>query len=280
MFLFNFFRGKGDELYPFEVRIIEAIESRLDGTGSAKLKSQVSCINKVQRLTDGKEVNLYRMVRGKPAFEESLRFPHAGEEALLATVRLKPLKQGTQPLKVEAWIANGRLFSLVFDRPPSAFFGSSKLETVQIDIGDVTVWIDPMQDLGENVLDQPGVLPKSLQDFFGKNQALVSAPLGESRRAALIAQIDAQLPPDYLELTNQIGDAAAGQRYIHGLTAIRKVTLTTESYYILAETEGAGIAVKEGDRSGAVYKLSYELEEPRSIGRSFEAALAELPRGA
>jgi hypothetical protein len=71
----RFLLGRRDQLYPFEACVIEAIKSRLDSDGAMRLQGQINSINKVQRLTDGKDVSLYRIARGKPAFDDSLRFP-------------------------------------------------------------------------------------------------------------------------------------------------------------------------------------------------------------
>lgn len=75
--LLEFLLGDRPDLYPFETRIIEAVKSRLDVGGASRLQRQVEGINKIQRLANGKEVNFYRMLHGKPAFDESLRFLEA-----------------------------------------------------------------------------------------------------------------------------------------------------------------------------------------------------------
>ncbi len=80
--------GNRNRLYPFEARVIEAIKSQLGSDAATRLQAQIDSVNKVQRLTDGKEVNLYRVAHGKPAFDDSLRFPQGEEEALLGTVHL------------------------------------------------------------------------------------------------------------------------------------------------------------------------------------------------
>lgn len=274
----QFLLGNRNQLYPFEARVIEAIKSRLDSDAATRLQAQIDSINKVQRLTDGKEVNLYRVAHGKPAFDDGLRFPQGEEEALLGTVHLthpgSPLT-----LKAEAWLANGRLFSLVFDRPPKRFFAGHALDAVRPEVADVTVWTDPMcgRPKGDEVPVDPAMLNGWLRELYTSCRLTdLRSPLVGPQRAALIAQIDAQLPLDYLELTKQMDGTRVGECKIHGLTSVRKVALSSDNYYILAEGDGGALAVKDGDRSGELYRLSYEKDGVQPLNQPFKTALAEF----
>jgi hypothetical protein len=270
--------GNRNQLYPFEVRVIEAIKSRLDSAGAARLQGQVDVINKVQRLTDGKEVNLYRVAHGKPAFDDSLRFPEAAEEALLATVHLAH-PDGPAKLKAEAWLANGRLFSLLFDKPPKRFFAGQAIDAVRPEVADVTVWVDPIhgRPKTEEVPVEPATLSGWPRELFASGQLTVPrAPVREPQRAALIEQIDSQLPLDYLEFTKQMDGARVGECKINGLTSVRKVALSSDNYYILAEDDGGALAVKDGDRTGELFRLSYERDDVHRLNQSFKTALAEF----
>ncbi|WP_266157914.1 hypothetical protein [Dyella silvatica] len=100
-------------LYPFEVRIIEAVGAGLRRDSQYRLQRQAEAINYIQRLADGREVNLYRMRRGRAVFDDDLRFPAAADEALLATAALSE-PAGRVSFGVEVWLAKGRLFSLEF----------------------------------------------------------------------------------------------------------------------------------------------------------------------
>jgi hypothetical protein len=271
----RFLLGNRNKLYLFETLVIEAIKSRLDPEAATQLQAQIDSINKVQRLTDGREVNLYCIAHGKPAFDDRLRFPHGEEEALLGTVHLAHSDTpGT--LKAEAWLANGRLFSLVFDKPPKRFFAGQALDTVRPEAADVTVWMDPMRGApkGEEVPVEPAMLSGWLRELFTSCQLTAPRrPLVGPERAARIAQIDAELPPDYLEFTEQMDGAQAGECKIHGLAGVRKVALPNHNFYILAEDDGGALAVKDGSRDGALYRLSYEKDDAQPLNQSFRTAL-------
>jgi hypothetical protein len=275
------FGPKTSQLYPFEIGVIEAVKSRLGSDTATQLQRQVDSINKVQRHTNGKEVNLYCIVRGKPAFDESLRFPGIADEAILATVRMTH-RNRSAVLKIELWLANGRLFSLLFDKPPKQFFAGYSLEDVNPAISEVTIGTDP--SLGTEILASgetsavPGTLkgwPQALL-ISGQLQAL-RPPVPASQREALIAQIDARLPLDYLELVDQTDGALVGTCKVHGLTSIRKVVLPDVNYYILAELDNASaLAIKDGSRSGELYRLHYESDDVQPLSQSFRSAMTEL----
>lgn len=274
-------RRQNSQLYPFEIRVIEGVKSRLSSDTATQLQRQVDSINKVQRHTNGKEVNLYCIVRGKPAFDERLRFPGIAEQAILAAVRLThPDKSAV--LKIELWLANGRLFSLLFDKPPKQFFAGYSLEHVSPAISEVTIGTDPGR--GPEILGaggasaHPGTLngwPQALL-ISGQLRAL-RPPVPASQREALIAQIDARLPLDYLELVDQTDGALVGTCKVHGLTSIRKVVLPDVSYYILAELDNFGeLAIKDGSRSGELCRIYYESDDVQPLSQSFRSALNEL----
>ena len=271
------FRSK-NELYPFEIRVVEAIKSRLKPNAAVLLQRQVDCINEVQRLTQGKEINLYRVAHGKPAFDDTLRFPGAEGEMLLATVHLAD-PNGTATLKAEGWLANGRLFSLLFDKPPKRFFAGQDLQKARPEVASVILWADPM--LGpEKATEAPADAP--LTSGWPRDYLLTfrfadpRAPVVGPRRAAMIARVNSQLPHEYLELTEQVDGARSGDCVIHGLAGIRKVSTLGDAYYILAETQSRGLAVKEEDQSGQLYSLSYDSGDIVSLSRSFKAALVEF----
>ena len=70
--------------------------------------------------------------------------------------------------------------------------------------------------------------------------------------------------------------ARVGGCKIHGLTSVRKVALSSDNYYILAEDDGGALAVKDGDRGGELYRLSYQRDDIQPLNQSFKTALAEF----
>lgn len=131
----------GGGVYPFEERILAEVMARLHEEARARLQRQIDVINKVQRLSGGRDVNLYQMRGGSAAFDDSLRFPNAPAELLLASVNLA-LPNHNEVLKVELWMAEGRLFSLEFNRAPKQFFSGVDLREAQPEIVDVKIHSD------------------------------------------------------------------------------------------------------------------------------------------
>lgn len=277
--LLDFLVGGRAEFYPFETRIIEEVKSRLDNDGASRLQRQVEVINKIQRLTDGKEVNLYQMRHGKPAFDDSLRFPGATDEALLASVSLTGPDKRTK-LKAEVWLANGRLFSLVFNKPPKQFFAGANLKSVQPEIATVKIWFDPMhpQPIDSDKPIDESTLTGWLRDWHAKGRtAGLHAPLPQSERSTCLDRIDAQLPTDYLELVAQTEGVRLAACVVYGVAGIRQIVWTEANYYILAEIEMLGaLAVKDGDRDAELYLLHYEDNDVRPVGTSLQKAVASL----
>lgn len=273
------FGGRAAFFYPFETRIIEEVRSRLGAEASVRLQSQVEKINKLQRLANGKEVNLYHMLHGKPAFDDNLRFPDASDEALLASASLICSEKPTK-LKVELWLAKGRLFSLVYNKPPKQFFADADLKSVRPEIVDVKIWFDPMHPHPTRV-DKPidsSTLTGWLREWRSKGRVTdLRKPLLSAEREALLGRIDAQLPPDYLELAAQTDGAKLMTCTVHGVAGIRKIVWPEKNFYILAEIEGHGaLAVQEGSQDAMLYFLDYEDNEARPVGKSFKDAVTDF----
>lgn len=275
----KFLLGRRAQLFPFENEILDALKSRLDAESGAKLQRQIEVINTVQRLAGGKEVNLYRLRHGKPVFADELRFPLAAEEVLLATAYLSaPGKRAK--LKADIWLANGRLFSLVFNKPPKQFFTGEDLKSVQPEIADLKIWIDPN---APPVATEAGTVDVSaltgwMREWCFKGQvADLRKPLPEAQRAEHLARIDARLPVDYLDLVAQTEGATLAGFVVSGTARIRQVVSPTANYYILADKEGIGaLAVKQGDSNSELYWLPYEQDSVRSVGTSLATAITGL----
>lgn len=78
--LLDLFAGRGNKLFSFESHMIDRVAKELRTEASVLLHRQVAAVNKVQRLSAGKEVNLYVMRRGKALFDEGLRFANIAPE--------------------------------------------------------------------------------------------------------------------------------------------------------------------------------------------------------
>jgi hypothetical protein len=277
--LLNSLLGRRASFYPFESRILEELKSRLGDESSTRLQRQIEVINKIQRLSDGKEVSLYQMRYGKPAFDDSLRFPNAADEALLASVYLKEPDKRAQ-LKVEVWLARGRLFSLVFNKSPKLFFTGANLNTVRPEIADAKIWIDPMHphfmEVDKSI--NASALAGWLREWHAKGRvAGLHAPLPELEREAYLARMDTRFPIDYLELVAQSEGAILAVCVVYGVTKIRQIVWPEANYYIIAEIEGLGaVAVKDEDKNAELYLLHYEANNAWPLGTSFQKAVATL----
>jgi hypothetical protein len=272
----SLFGGDGS-FYSFERNLLDEVTSHLDARGKELLRRQISSINKIQRLSSGREVNLYRLHRGKPAFDDSIRFPNAADEALLASAFLI-VPNKLAKLKAEVWLAKGRLFSLVYGKPPAQFFAETGLKSACPQVVEMKIWCDPMRpssDEPEGPVDT-SMLTGWLREWFAKGMVSnLHAPLPESDRAALIGQITARLPADYVDLVGQTEGAKIGACTVYGLKKIREVVQPQATYYIVAELEGIGaLVISEGGHDGVLHLMPYEGGDAKPIGSSLEQALS------
>jgi hypothetical protein len=270
--LLDILLGRGSRLYPFEVSLIEAVIDRLSGESGLRLRKQVEAINKIQRIAEGKEVNLYKMSHGKPSFDDGLSFTGTGDEALLATVSLEDPSGKRSRLKVELWLAHGRLFSLVFNERPGGLFG--QLQTAQPKIADVRIWFDPMQS--QKVPRRATSISPSdwLDDWQNKGRiSQLQIPLSREERTAALERIDAVLPADYVDLLSRTDGLKLGEYVVHGAAKIRKIVTVDANYYVLADAESNGLVVKEGGQDGELFVLDYEDESMWPVGKSLKAAI-------
>lgn len=109
------------------MRVIEAIATALPQDAADLLRAQVSLVNKVQRIDQDREVDLYHMEKGKPVFPDSALFPNRTEEFELARVHLKDVATGHQA-KATVSLVKGRLFCIEFSHTPRDLPGSSGLK--------------------------------------------------------------------------------------------------------------------------------------------------------
>jgi hypothetical protein len=129
------------ELYPFEKAILQSVVACMDEESRRRLQLQIEAVNKVQRICDGKEVNLYRMRYGKVAFDYQLCFPNVPPELLLARVNLR-LPNRKAVLTAKVWMVGGYIFSLEFNTSPREFFAGIGLQGARPEIADVKLLCD------------------------------------------------------------------------------------------------------------------------------------------
>ena len=130
--------GSKSSLNPVEARVIDAVISALPTQAGELLRSQVRLINKVQRLDQDREVDLYRIENGRPTFPENVLFPNRSEELELAKFCITDEATGhgtTGKLR----LVKGRIFSIEFKLTPRDLRGAEKLQI------DVELTGDPMR---------------------------------------------------------------------------------------------------------------------------------------
>jgi hypothetical protein len=80
--------GAGTSLSPLERLILGSVRERLSAPVAIVWDKQIEAINKVQRLPEGVEVDFYRVINGRPSFDEELSFRNRGEELHIAKINL------------------------------------------------------------------------------------------------------------------------------------------------------------------------------------------------
>ena len=105
--------GTGSHLSALEKRLLNAVRAQLAPGLTQTWDRQVQAITKVQRLPEGVEVNFYRMVKGRPTFDDDLAFANKAKELLLASVSVSWGKASSE-LVARVWCVKGFLFSIEY----------------------------------------------------------------------------------------------------------------------------------------------------------------------
>lgn len=114
-----------------ERTVLDAVRRELPEELATRFGSRVESINRVQRLTKDKEVNLYHMKRGKPSRDDRHRLLDTdAEEVLLARVSIADGRHHQAEAKV--WVVKGHLFSLSFSRSPRDLEGEVQVLDVKL----------------------------------------------------------------------------------------------------------------------------------------------------
>ena len=234
--MLGFLKRLRPTLRPYEQRLIDALAGQLGPEAKALLVKQVEQVNLVQRHAEDKEVNLYAMKVGKPAFDGASLFPLRAEAKLAAITFKAP--SHAKSCRVTFWLVNGHLFTLEFNQSPKAL----QPETIEIQKADV--FVDPLKAVDAV---QSG-----------------SAPL------------DAALPADYTDFVAQTEGSIDGDWRILRPSDIRSVVTADENYYVLAECPGRGVlAIKQASSDREIYFLGYD-DDRVSLGTSLKRAVERM----
>jgi len=116
-FFASVFGSSGTKLRNYELAVVEAVQTKLPATARHLIRRQLEAINLVQRHSQDKEVNLYRMRGRKVEPPVEFRFPNDAEEIHLARVRLESFETAEEVV-ADVWLVRGILFSITFGRSP------------------------------------------------------------------------------------------------------------------------------------------------------------------
>lgn len=269
-------RLRGGGLRPLESRVLDAVAERLEPAARERFLQHVALVNTVQRHAGDKAVNLYQMRGGKAVFDDALRFPLDLPEAPLATVAFAGAGKG-KALRAEVWLANGRVFSIEFNRPPAEWSFEPPA------VAEVTLLADPMRPpepaSGAADLDR-------LRQWLGPLAergplAEVLPPPSDAALAALSADPEVAWPADVLALFRLTGGFRIGEVAVHGPSAHRSLVLDAGRFLVLAEhPDGRTLALSRDERSPEVVALSPDDPAPVPLGRELRPALERLLPGA
>jgi hypothetical protein len=145
---------------PVEQSILNAVALALPPDQQDKIQRQIASVNRVQRILDWTEINLYCARRGKVAWPIDALFKNEGEFELAKV----SYSTGGATFETIVWCVGGHVFSLV-TRPSikSHCFGAASNLVVAI-IGDTDA-------VGPKHLDLAKYLPESYVSFV-ENQSL------------------------------------------------------------------------------------------------------------
>jgi len=271
----GFLRRQKSPFKPPEKRLIDAVADALPPDAHSLLLEQVREVNRVWRDPSGKEVNLYRIRRGRPCYDGVRMFPLTTEEVRLARIHCRV--PGRKKLcRVEFWLVRGWFFSLHFTESLKG------VDPDQLEIREVKLLTDPMTP-GRPQISQPlavDSLSGWVREWAQERQATgLAAPLPAPERDRLVGQIEAALPSDYLELVAQTEGLQVGGWRVFGVSEIRSVVMTETNCYVLAESEApAWLVVREGEPTARLYFMEHDEQGGRDMGSSLREAVERLPR--
>jgi hypothetical protein len=266
--------GGDTELRVYERLCLDCWRRILSDEAKTVLDQQLRLFNLIQRLSEDKLV-VFHDVGSDPYrnWPESALFAFRGEEALAATVLLKPSLQATL-IRVDVMLHRGRLSSLEFSAPPKERLRSSGIEILKID-----EWIDPMradtrQDTPE--ADELPMLTGEMKEWIERNSVSdLRKPLTKSEIDLYLQRFDIVVPEDYVELISQTNGLRSGNCIVLGPSRIRKIVLPERTLCVLVEIEKRGvIGVEQQNQSGDLLFFSNE-DEIRPVGSSLLTALEQ-----
>ena len=257
--------------YPLERVLVDKVIDSAPECYQGNLRSQIDCINSICRLADFKEVNLYRLRKGKPTFEQSISLPFSGTEHVICSILFTfPDLKGS--IKVKAWLVEGFLFSLTFDKSPKDFKRRKNVIIKEIHSNYEGLNKQVAQEFAQNVKYELKMIAGLLGDY---HYARLKKPLSVQEKKRLLDGLATKLPDDYLQLILFADGFEVEDGIVYGLKTIRQVVTDNMNYLILAEHQNGFIAVSEGSGQGNIYYYATEDDDVVVMGRSFIPVLKQ-----
>lgn len=265
-------------LKPLERRLLAALVEHSEPGLAERLSRQIPLFTRYCRLHFDKSmsVDLHADEAGYARLEGSdVAFPNR-TDFRLATLSFT-LRGET--FKAQFGATGGRVFDIVVRPNPRRLLSATDIEVTRYQRGDDAFEAKYRipQEPYEAVPAFSGFLGEWAQRF-GLHD--VNRPLeGEVAQRAL-AQIDATLPPDYLEILRQADGFTVGSWRVLGLAEVHSVPLGAHNYYHIAHDGAFAAYVREGSQDGLVYVCAIEDDMPLAEGTSLreliEKDLAEV----
>lgn len=229
----------------------------------SKLEEQIRSINKIQRHTECKEVNFYRLQKRKPAFDEATRLPFDQDEYKYCVIYFS-VPDSDVVFIVDIWIVRGFLFSLTFNRSPKNFLRCDQIITEQVKrLPAATI----------NPLCEPacGDIATSIKGLLGVDEI---SNVQSSANTPSFHTTESVLPCDYQDFHSLTGGFQVKSWVVHGCSSVRHIVLDAGSFFVLAEDPRSLLVVEERSETAKIFLIDTESDgQPVFVGTSFISAL-------
>ena len=268
--MFEFFKYRR-QFYPLErCLLLEVINCAPSGYKD-RLRKQIESITIIQRLSGLKEIDFYPMKNGKAYHDQRYLLPFRKSDHVVCTIDFE-IKDSNSRFKMKAWLIEGFLFMLTFDKSPKQYRMCDEIVITKIlpSYSDLTV--QPIN----NAMGNETVDTQKLKELLGDyNFEFMFRPIPETKKEELLCSFDSKLPKDYIKLISYADGFEIGCWIVHGLTKIRHVVGKDFNYYILAETSDGYLTVKEGSDNAQLSFFMHD-QDAVNMGSSFISALKQV----
>ncbi|MEN6306740.1 MAG: hypothetical protein ABFD91_03210 [Anaerohalosphaeraceae bacterium] len=248
MWLYSIFH----KFYPLEQNILDAIIENSPDLLKPLLAAQIKEVNLVQRHTESKEVNLYSIKNKKVFKNPSIRMPIDIEEYNYASL---VIQLDNEVFRINAWVVNGYLFSLTFNRTPNKYlkkFNPTKLEvTVNYPV--------------------PYRTSSITEEISARSDKVLKSHLHP---------METTFPNDYLNSLSASNETVVRNWKVSSMDKIKHIVLPQGNYYVLAESDNDQyLMVKERSQDGKLFLSSHDSEDIIDVGYSLYVAINTIDKG-